>query len=60
MNEEYKKELDEILDWAIHEEDQIYQNSKVKGLDGNKEEHKKIKKEMMEKVEKLKEKYNMK
>ena len=60
MNEKYKEELNEIIDWAINEEDKIYKNSKINGLDGHKEEHKQIKEEMMKKVEKLKEKYNMK
>jgi len=57
--ESFKNEYDEILDWAINEEDKIYKNSKDKGLDGNREEHKRIKKEMMDKIDKLKVKYNI-
>ena len=55
----FKKEYDEILDWTINEEDAIYRNSKIKGLDGHTEEHKRIKKEMMDKIDKLKEKYSI-
>lgn len=60
MNDKFKKEYNEILDWAIAEEDKILKNSHLKGLDANREKCKPIHEEMERKIKNLYEKYGIK